>query len=391
MLFGQIILEITCADCTTLLNKINNAHIDMRNIECRDELRLCMTISACDYLQVRKIIAQQGGNVHTKKYAFFLLGYIYPLLRRPVLLLAFLVLLVATVCLPRYILFVSVTGNIAVPTTRIIEAAGECGLFFGRDRSSIRSEVIKNALLQKIPDLQWVGVNTRGCVATISVREKTSGDETENAENSVSSIVALRDGIIRECVVYKGNPLCATGQAVKKGQILVSAYSECGNVIKATQAEAEISALTYRDLKIVTLSTVTVKDTAVKKQVNYSLCIGKKLINLSKHSGNSNSTCDKIYVEKFLRLPGGFTLPISLITETITQYDLTKSAPQNIDGADWLCSYAHDYLKAVMVAGDIISEEVELFCDAGVLCLQGNYTCVEMIGQKKYEQTLLEG
>ena len=43
----------------------------------------------------------------------------------------------------------------------------------------IRSEKVKNSLLQRIPQLQWAGINTDGCVAVISVREKTAIKNSE--------------------------------------------------------------------------------------------------------------------------------------------------------------------------------------------------------------------
>lgn len=42
---------------------------------------------------------------------------------------------------------------------------------------------MKNALLSAIPELQWAGVNTYGCRAVISVRERTLPERKPEPEN----------------------------------------------------------------------------------------------------------------------------------------------------------------------------------------------------------------
>ena len=79
---------------------------------------------------------------------------------------------------------------------------------------------MKNALLQQIPTLQWAGINTDGCVATISVREKTVQMQ-QDVRYPVISIVAVRDGYITQMTVTAGSAGCKVGQSVEKGQVLI--------------------------------------------------------------------------------------------------------------------------------------------------------------------------
>ena len=95
------------------------------------------------------------------------------------------------------------------------------------------------------------GVNTSGCVATVSVRERTDPEVTEQ-DSAVSNIVASRDGFIVSATVTRGNFLCRVGQSVKAGQVLISGYTDCGICIQATRAEGEIYAQTSRDFAAVT-------------------------------------------------------------------------------------------------------------------------------------------
>jgi sporulation protein YqfD len=151
-----------------------------------------------------------------------------------------------TIFLPTRVLFIHVEGNSTVEERRILEAAQECGIRFGASRRQVRSEKMKNRLLEKVPELKWAGVNTSGCTAVISVREQPV-QEQRTGYTGISSIVAACDGRITSCTVTKGNGLCAPGQVVQKGQLLISGYLDCGICIRVTGAEGEIFAETRQE------------------------------------------------------------------------------------------------------------------------------------------------
>jgi sporulation protein YqfD len=174
------------------------------------------------------------------------------LIRRPLLICSVLFLIVMSMYLPTKVLFIQVEGNRAVPTNLILEQAAECGIRFGTGTRQVRSEKMKNALLQRIPQLQWAGINTSGCTAVISVREKTHSDKSEQTY-PISSLVAIRDGYVTNVSVTAGSAACKIGQSVKAGQMLISAYTDCGLYIQAVRAKGEIFADTSRQSTVLTL------------------------------------------------------------------------------------------------------------------------------------------
>ncbi len=388
--FGKRILEITCADNVSLINAISKEKITLENVIYYSDLVLRATVSNNEYSRVTEIAERFGASVEVIENNG-IYWTIRAVLRRPVLIL-FSVLLIFFFCfIPSKVLFIAVEGNETVPEKLIIEAASECGIRFGAQRRQVRSEKVKNELLQKIPQLQWAGINTKGCVAVISVKEKTLQNLIPSKTNQVSSIVASRDGVIQNCTVYQGNPLCTVGQAVKKGQTLVSGYVDCGTVIKATQANAEINALTFRDLQVVAPATGLSRGEVEQKKTYYSLRIGKKHIKFYKDSGNLDTTCGKIYSEKYLQLPGGFLLPIAIVKETMIYFHQSSEATVSSNWNEWIANYAESYLQSTMIAGEIVSAQTDLETTDTACTLYGKYACVEMIGQIKYEQTLENG
>ncbi len=288
---------------------------------------------------------------------------------------------------PSRIFFVRVEGCDAVPALLIVEQAEKCGIHFGSSRARVRSEKVKNDLLNAIPELQWAAVNTSGCVATISIREKTTAAETK-PNHGVSSIIAVRDGIVTDCTATKGNLLCKTGQAVKAGEVLISGYTDCGLQIRATRADGEVYAQTQRQMTALLPAGLEQKGEVQKVQQKYSLLFGKKRINFYKGSGISDTSCDKMYTQYFLTLPGGFQLPVALTVETLVFYDkMTVCAEQDAVLED-MGHYCEQYLLDQMISGSIISKKRTMEASDEVYVLYEEYTCQEMIGRVKNEEII---
>ena len=296
-----------------------------------------------------------------------------------------LMLLILSLWLPSRILFVRVTGNAYVPANQILQVAEESGICFGAARSALRSEKIKNRILEKLPQLQWVGVNTYGCVAVISVEEKSVAMPHRYA---VSSIAASRDGIIQQATVLKGSLKCKVGQAVKQGEILISGYTEGALVIQAIQAEGEIYARTERSLTVCVPLSYRHREVTTEIRRNYGLIFGKKRINFSKDSGIYDTGCVNMYMAFYVMLPGGYQLPLALTCETIMDTQTIQSEQTPEQAEDIAKSFAREYLRNHMVAGSILSARSECTLSAEILTLTGNYACVEMIGVPHSEEII---
>ncbi len=389
MTTARMRLEITAADSISFLNALNTEKIKIRNVTYRSELIFNTEIIKNDFAKLTAIAQKQGVSVKILGISG-LQPVLQSLTKHPVLIACFACLLFFTIFLPTRVFFIGVEGNYNIPANQILEAANECGIRFGASRRKIRSEIMKNTLLQKVPQLQWAGINTTGCTAVISVREKTPQDMMTDKSNKVCSIVATRDGVIQNCTVYEGNPLCTVGQAVKSGQTLVSGYLDCGLITKATQANAEITALTFRELSLVAPFATAFRGQEKNKNTTYSLRVGKKVIKISKDSGNFDGSCAKIYTEEYVCLPGGFRLPVCVVKETEIFYNNSDRTEIASDSEQWLVDAGQNYLKSTMIAGEVISEQTQIQIENDVSYLSGRYTCLEMIGQTKYEQMMLK-
>lgn len=381
---GMVEAELTSAEPGAALAAINDRNVPLFDVRQEGDLTVRFLLRRRDYGEIAALCEKRGEKLRLcRRLGIYWAGR--RLMARPVLLLGLALFLAAALYLPTRIFFVEVEGNTTVPTRLILEAAGESGIRFGASRRAVRSEKMKNALLSKVPELQWAGVNTAGCVATISVRERTDPKLTQK-DSAVSSIVAARDGFVLSATVTRGTALCRVGQAVKAGQVLISGYTDCGICIQATRAEGEVYAQTNRFFTAVTPSQWAFRTDATAVRKKYSLLLGKKRIILWKDSGILEGSCGRMDTEYKLTLPGGFSLPAALCVEVYTEYE-TESAAVGAGTAEAaLSGFARRYLSRQMIAGSILGKQEPVTDTDGVYRLEGSYVCAEMIGRVRAEQ-----
>ena len=383
--FGGVLeIELVSADPEAALSAVNAVGIPLFAVTRVSDLVFRFELLRSDYDRLTVLCRKRGDTltILRKKGLYFTFRQ---LLRRKLLLLGIGILVLGSCILPTRVLFVRVEGNQLVPTNRILAAAEGSGIRFGASRRAVRSERVKNALLDAVPQLQWAGVNTSGCIAVVSVRERST--VTEEPDNSaVASIVAARDGYVLTSVVTRGTGLVRPGQAVTTGQVLISGYTDCGICIQATHAEGEILAQTRRDLEVVTPNAFLHRGDPGDVKHSYSLLLGKKRIFFWKDSGISDTGCGRMYKEYYLTLPGGFRLPVAICVDSYQHYDTEEAQIQQAEAAAALSDFARQYLKRQMIAGQILHESHTVSRSGDVFQLRGSYVCTEMIGKVKPEQ-----
>ena len=383
---GTVQVRLTSADLYRTLQFLQEKGLELEQLEPIDAMQLQFLIPRRQLHQLQWLCKKRGDSVQVLHHSGLYWG-LQGLLKRPVLVLGMLGLLFLSLWAPGRIFFVFVEGNGQVPGNLILEKAQLCGIEFGTQRREIRSEHVKNALLEEIPQLQWVGVNTQGCIAVISVRERSQA-ETAEPKHTVSSVVAVRDGVIREMTVLSGSPLCTTGQAVHAGQVLISGYTDCGICIRAGNAQGEIFAETVHTLSAIYPAERLQRTQKQEETKKYSLILGKKRINLCNSSGISGGECVRIYSEQYLTLPGGFRLPIAIAVERTVAYETqvqTVETPEEI-----LQPFMTKYIQSQMIGGKILTENHNGTWIEGYYRIDGIYGCYEMIGRVRPEERLDE-
>lgn len=382
-------VRVTSANIWESIRLLNQRSISVFGIQQEDDLTFSFEVGRKDFLPLKQLLERRGDRVVLSQRTT-LHAIQQSILHRPVLYSGLLFFFALSLFLPTRILAIQVEGNNSVPVRRILEAADEAGISLFSPCARVRSEKIKNSLLSAIPELQWAGVNTYGSRAVISVRERSASSQSARDDQTVGSIVAQRDGIIQSVTALRGSIQCREGQAVKKGQVLISGFTDCGICIRAERADGEVYAQTLRTLQAVTPNLCQAKVQQQRQQRRYAIILGKKRINLWKDSGIWDSTCGRISREYRLKLPGGFSLPVALSCDTLEWYSAEEEAVDEEAAESGLSSFSQNYLSTQMIAG-VITRSDEVTQEApGIYLLSGQYVCSEMIGRERLENGALD-
>ncbi|MDR1616687.1 MAG: sporulation protein YqfD [Syntrophomonadaceae bacterium] len=125
----------------------------------------------------------------------------------------------AVYILSSFIWFVDVRGNNLLSDQVIIDAAARYGVSKGANKSGFDRIEAENAMIRDISQLSYVKISVKGVNASIEVVEKTLSSPEITAP---CNIVAAADGVIDDILVLMGRQNVRTGQAVVKGDILIS-------------------------------------------------------------------------------------------------------------------------------------------------------------------------
>ena len=366
MLKGWISLELTSAQVQTRLREFA-AQTRLEAIELPDPLTARFRVCARDAEKLRicdgeelKLLERGGLPVLTEW-----------LKRWRIAALAVVLLGILTVALPTRIWFLEVRGE-GIPPALVLEHARSCGVYFGASRRSIRSEQVKNHLLWAIPELRWAGVNTEGCRAVITVSVRDGAEPVQ--EKQPGHIVAGVDAVVTELIPRSGTAQVSPGQAVKAGEILISGTTDLGHSILFGQADGEVFGLTRRVIRAVLPEETLLRGAEGRTVKKFSLRIGKKYVNFSNDSGILHGTCVKMRTVKNITLPGGFQLPVALVTDCYRLCQAQSVSREMDPGA--LLNQARRYAHRQMTAGVILSEQMQLRED-GLTVVFG---CRELIG-----------
>lgn len=129
------------------------------------------------------------------------------------------------VFLSGFIWGVQVNGAQQLPPSLVAEAAARQGLRRGAPVRGMNPRGVSYGILAELPGLSWVGVNTDGCFMEIAVKEAQPQPETKEPQGW-SNMVAAREGKVVEIQAESGRPEVGLGEAVERGQLLISGLYE---------------------------------------------------------------------------------------------------------------------------------------------------------------------
>ena len=180
-------------------------------------------------------------------------------------------------------------------------------------------------MLLALPEVSWLAVNVRGCVAHVQVVERHRPPEAAD-RSTVTNIVARRAGLITKVEALEGQAMVLPGATVTEGQLLISGVSETEHIgARFVHSMGAVWARTWYELSVNVPLLVTQPAAGSRSHSRWALDIGKHRIKFYGKGSITGVDCDKITYYKPFTLPGGLRLPLTLVRERITAWEGTAA------------------------------------------------------------------
>lgn len=252
---GYLYVELRGCSHERFINLCRHHNIYVWNTTRKNNI-CTFNILVCDFRKLHPIVAK------TKTYPHILDRYGLPfiiaeILGRKSLLPALILFALVIYGLSLIVWDVTITGQCRHTYEELNEYLAENGYKPGMLRSNVDGSKLEAMIRNTYNDISWVSVELSGCNIHIKVIEADIMETKTNDGNTPSDIIASSDGIIESIVTRAGTPCVAAGDAVTKGQVLVSGtvelHDDGGNVSGSEYvfADADISVNTtypYNDI-----------------------------------------------------------------------------------------------------------------------------------------------
>lgn len=376
---GYVQAELRGASPEWALERLSNARVAFLRVQRIDDFMIALLILRKDV--PKAMAAAQKAMCELAVVREMGFGKTFGgLWRRRLFVLGLFLCAAGAFVIPKFVFFYDVVGNETVPDVEILRALHSLGVGFGTYGPDIQPQALKNKMLLLVPELQWFTVQQSGMCAHVVVRERPEKLAVEE-RRAPMNVVAAKDGVLTSVSSLEGNCLCAPGQAVTEGQVLISAYTDLEFTTRVSAALGEIYAETLTHKQVVCPDTALFKQPNGKTARRISLLVGEKRWNIFANGGNLEGKCDKITKTHMLTLPGGFEIPVGLEITEFSGYDLVKKPLPEETAQALLIEQLERGVRQDMIAGEILDEALDLTRQNDRYELHASVRCEEMIAR----------
>lgn len=374
---GHVRLRVESGFPERVLNVCAARQIAFWDLKWETPLSFSFTMTRADLRRLRKAAERLSCDIQVVDQAG--VPFLLRRFRRRYALVAGLVLCALALLVGSFFIWdFQVEGNERVREEAILRALERRGVGLGTFGFSIDSEQLRNEILLDLPELSYIAVNVRGCRAQVQVRERKEPPEIVDKRRP-GNTVARRDGLITDIRPFDGEKLVLPGTTVREGQLLISGVTDDDQAgTRFLRGMGEVYARTWYDLCCRVPRTVRQKRYTGEERTRFALCWGGRRWDLYLGAPLPEG-CDKTVERRRLTLPGGYVLPLTLVTETLRFYEEAE-APRSQEQAEALAAAALEGYLGTLVEGEVESRRL------ATVPLDGSYLtalqaeCQEQIG-----------
>ena len=264
---------------------------------------------------LRGLCAERGIPLVIAPHAEGLPHFAWRMRKRFGILIGLMLSLILVLLSERFVWDVRVKGMQTMTEAEVIDELRECGFGVGSYIPSFSASQLENRVLIASDRIAWIAIQMDGTVARVQILEHVEADPEED-QIRPANLVAAADGQIEYLQLYRGNSVVTVGQAVRKGELLVSGlYDNALTGYRYTRAAGQVMARTEHVYRIEIPLSYEEKQYDEERCFRITLNFFEKELKILKNSRNDNTMCDIIKKDKGLELFGVSSLPIFLALE----------------------------------------------------------------------------
>lgn len=353
-------------------------------------------ISVDGFRSLKPLLRKSGTRIKISRkngIPFFFFRY----RRRKILFFSIFACMLILYTLSRFIWKIQINGNDSVTDDSLLQFLEEKNSSYGTFVSDIDCTKLEEEIRSCFKSIIWTSVKREGTTLTIDVQEnlvvasQPSGTklpkELMTQEQKGYDLLALHDGTIESIYVRKGTPLVQQGDAVKKGDVLVSGelpiYDDSGTLsgCQYCTADADIrlkTAYTYKDSFP---AKHTWKKYSGRKTSRYGLGFGASYFELPwKKTGYEQYTVMDTRTQ--LRLCDSFYLPVYVVRRTYEEYENTQTVYTPKEAKRQAAENLTEFLEKLTQKGVLILEKhVMIRTEKNKYTVSGSITVLEQTFQ----------
>lgn len=219
---GYVIIEIKGTAAESFINSIITEQYEIWSIKRIPNNRIRACVSIHTFFAIRQLRARYYGRCTVKLVSKNGLLFTLSALReRKLLLYGWLIPLIALIILSGSLWRIEITGCDIVDESFILKRLNSSGIAVGMRTASINTMSLANELCICDDRIAFASVCLKGITLYIDIKETDSSIRVQSA-SIAGSIYAKKDGVIKRIVIKNGLPMVNAGDAVKRGDELIS-------------------------------------------------------------------------------------------------------------------------------------------------------------------------
>lgn len=385
---GSVSLRVRGATLERFLNACARAGVRLHAVRRVDDCELTCDLSIRDFRTLRPYMRRTGCRVHlTGRHGAPFLAAKF--VRRRVLVAGCFLLAGLWLALGNFLWVIDLRIDPGLPRDAIAARLRELGVYTGAPIWTLDETLARDLLINSFDEVGYATVARHGNAARVEVRAREV--EPELVDRAAhTGVAAARAGIITDLEVTGGEAVVKVGQAVEKGDLLISALVHPRTETAApylSHGTGRVLARTWRTVGAAAPANTPQKRYTGKTRSQYALIFGNRRINLYFGSGITGNTCDKIVEKRELRLSDSVALPVALVRQTFVFYEL--DGPDDPEARAQAMAETIERRLTGEIDGEILSFGWTRDENAPGVVVRCTAACEEQIGAEVIDRTPL--